>query len=159
MLPSDAKAKYNVHKQDAKRRGIAFNFSFEEWSDWWERDDRWSRRGRGSGKLVMARFGDQGPYEPGNVYCATHGQNAADSAGSKRSEATRRFHENRTAAGVTPTLAVRGAGHPRSRAVVTPAGEFQSGALAADHYGVTKEAIYNRISKGHAGYRWKEHET
>jgi hypothetical protein len=36
-------------------------------------------------------------------------------------------------------LTQRGDDHPRSRAVITPAGRFGSAALAAKHYGVTRQ--------------------
>ena len=52
-------------------RGIIFQFTFEQWSEWWLTDNRWSRRGRKAGQLQMGRKGNSGPYSPGNVECAT----------------------------------------------------------------------------------------
>ena len=52
-------------------RGIAFEFTFEEWRRWWLTDDRWQNRGRCKGQFVMARRNDNGPYSPDNVYCTT----------------------------------------------------------------------------------------
>jgi len=66
-------------------RGIEFLFTLEEWWNWWQTDDRWQRRGRGTDKLVMARFKDQGPYSIGNTYCTTGRQNVIDYGSDKRS--------------------------------------------------------------------------
>jgi hypothetical protein len=109
-VEKDQRAKFSVHRADAKRRGIAFLMSFEEWSSWWLEDNRWARRGRGTGKLVMARFNDDGPYAVGNVYPATHAQNMMDSAGAKRSASIANFHADRRDRGLAPTLQVRGKG-------------------------------------------------
>ena len=38
-------------------RGIPFQFTFQQWSEWWLTDDRWSRRGRKAGQLQMGRKG------------------------------------------------------------------------------------------------------
>jgi hypothetical protein len=51
---------------NAKKRGIPFEFSFEEWVEWWGEDI--NRRGCNADGLVMARYGDDGPYQPDNVY-------------------------------------------------------------------------------------------
>src|SRR5689334_21332753 len=66
---------FSQQRNAAKRRGIPFLFSFEEWWAWWQIEDRWSRRGKGRGKLAMARIGDMGPYAPGNVYPDLHENN------------------------------------------------------------------------------------
>ena len=70
--------KYNVHKQTAKRRGIPFDLSFEEWWAYWE--PHWQYRGRGKGFLCMSRYGDTGSYILGNVYINTYEENSKDAA-------------------------------------------------------------------------------
>src|SRR4249920_2726558 len=65
------KAAYGNHKHIAIKRGIPFQFTFEQWSEWWLTDDRWSRRGCKAGQLQMGRKGNSGPYSPDNVECAT----------------------------------------------------------------------------------------
>lgn len=77
---------FQEHRHNAKFRDIDFLFTYEEWRDWWLTDDRWSRRGCKRDQLVMARFGDEGPYSLDNVYCATVVQNLAE-AKAKRSAA------------------------------------------------------------------------
>jgi hypothetical protein len=44
---------YSSHRRNAVRRGTPFLFTFEQWSEWWLTDDRWSRRGRKAGQLQM----------------------------------------------------------------------------------------------------------
>ena len=48
-----------------KKRNIEWQFTFEEWLDWWGDDIH--NRGILKGQLVMARYGDIGPYHPDNV--------------------------------------------------------------------------------------------
>jgi len=57
--------KFGTQKQNAKQRGIEFQFTYEEWIKWWGSDI--DKRGRGKDNLVMARKGDTGPYHPDNV--------------------------------------------------------------------------------------------
>lgn len=62
----------------AAERGIEFKFTFEEWLAWWEMHlgPSWMKyRGRRANDYVMARKGDQGAYEAGNVMCITASQN------------------------------------------------------------------------------------
>lgn len=68
--------KFRTQKSQAKRRGIEWNFTFEQWIEWWGED--FDRRGRGPNDLVMARFGDTGPYSPENVRKATVAENHSE---------------------------------------------------------------------------------
>ena len=58
---------------NAKKRGIEWGFSYEEWLEWWGPDIE--RRGCGSGNIVMARQGDAGGYTADNVYKSTASAN------------------------------------------------------------------------------------
>jgi hypothetical protein len=75
--------KYSVHKACAKRRGIAFELTFEEWLEIWEASGHFEERGTRSHQYHMARHGDLGPYAVGNVKIVTASQNAAEGKGSK----------------------------------------------------------------------------
>ena len=66
--------KFCKQRNDAGCRGIEWQFDFDTWLEWWGDDIK----DRGVGKLCMARFKDQGPYHPDNVYKATWSQNAKD---------------------------------------------------------------------------------
>jgi len=56
---------FSDQKQNARRRGIQFEFDYNTWISWWGDDIK--LRGRGKGTLVMARKKDQGAYHPDNV--------------------------------------------------------------------------------------------
>lgn len=147
---------YKEHQRNAKRRGIPFLFSFEEWWAWWQINDHWSHRGVGKNKLVMARKGDTGPYSPENVYCTTHRGNQRDASPEARAEAVARSRKTREAKGkpLGQHLAVRGFDHPRSRQVRTPAGIFGSAALAAEHYGKGPKWGTRRAASGKDGWAY-----
>lgn len=80
-LPFDAQTRkyydaYNIQRLHAGYRGIEWQFTFESWLAWW--GDDIVNRGQGTGKLVMARYNDLGPYHPDNVRKATHNQNSKE---------------------------------------------------------------------------------
>lgn len=64
-----AKKSYWSQKSSAKRRGIEFNLTFEQWWDLWK--PFYQNRGRGIEQFVMCRKLDQGAYELGNVTIGT----------------------------------------------------------------------------------------
>ena len=66
---------YRAQKSSAKRRGIEFEFSFDEWMEWW--GDDYHLRGNKYGQLAMCRFMDKGPYAPDNCYKGTNSANAS----------------------------------------------------------------------------------
>jgi hypothetical protein len=70
-----AKGKYSIQKRKAKRRGIAWELSFEEWWTIWEASGKWSERGWGKDKYVMCRYGDIGAYSIDNVFIDTNSNN------------------------------------------------------------------------------------
>jgi hypothetical protein len=76
--PFDYKRFYNVQKGDAKRRGVAFLLSFDEWFNIWEKSGHLDERGAFSGQYCMARFGDRGAYEMGNVRICTVNENHSE---------------------------------------------------------------------------------
>ena len=55
------RSKFQQQKYMAKRRGIEFLFTFEEWIKMWEDSGKWNERGRGAKKYCMARHNDIGP--------------------------------------------------------------------------------------------------
>lgn len=67
------RVRYRQQKSEAKRRGIPFLLTFDEWWEVWE--PYWAHRGRRSDQLVMARHGDVGPYAVGNIKIITAREN------------------------------------------------------------------------------------
>lgn len=71
-------APYIQQRNNAARRGIEWRFKFASWWAIWVDSGKWEQRGRGQG-YVMARWADDGPYSPENVYICTAGENSKDS--------------------------------------------------------------------------------
>ena len=71
------KQKYKDQRLNAGYRGIDWQFTFDEWVNWWGSDIE--KRGRLKGQLVMARYNDVGPYHPDNVRKATAEDNVKES--------------------------------------------------------------------------------
>lgn len=69
---------YENQKRKAKSRSIDWLFTYETWLDWWKSTGKLAERGRKSSEYCMCRIGDEGPYSPENVYCATNRQNIKD---------------------------------------------------------------------------------
>jgi hypothetical protein len=70
---ASAFGKYRAHKNMARRRGIAWLFTFESWLTFW--GDDFVRRGLKPDDLVCARRGDTGPYSPENCDKITRREN------------------------------------------------------------------------------------
>jgi hypothetical protein len=69
--------RYWQQKGNARQRGIEFRLNFDEWLSWWRSTGRFAERGKRRSQYVMARPGDVGAYELGNIECMTGGQNLA----------------------------------------------------------------------------------
>jgi hypothetical protein len=69
---------FRAIRNSARRRGIDFLLSFEEWQSIWKRSRRAHKRGRHLDEYCMARFGDKGPYAVGNVRIIKHKRNAKE---------------------------------------------------------------------------------
>lgn len=145
---------WKAHKDSARKRGIDFRFTLFEWHCWWNAELATlgpdARRGRRRGEYVMARRGDAGAYEHANVYVATPGQNARDIPEDIRAMMIPRIASGRMSAGKPRGyhLKVRGDGHPRSKAVVTPRGRYGSIALAAEAHGISRAGGCYRVERG-----------
>lgn len=61
------KGQFTIHKSNARRRGIDFQLTFEQWWNVWRRSGHWDQRGNRRGAYVMSRHGDVGAYAVGNV--------------------------------------------------------------------------------------------
>lgn len=159
-IPRNARRRFDEQRRAAAKRGIAWEFTLEQWWHWWCVDDRWSRRGRQSGQLVMARTGDAGPYAWDNVRPFTPAQNVRDwtTRPDARAAAMQKRSMTYAASGrlISEHLRIRGDGHPVSRAVMTPAGRFGSQILAAEFYGVGVAAIRHRVRKGWPGWSYAD---
>jgi len=75
MTNAQTKQAYASQKCSAKKRGIGFHLTFEEWNYIWQVSGKWDERGRGSEKYCMARHNDIGPYAIGNISIITNHEN------------------------------------------------------------------------------------
>lgn len=65
-------------RASAKYRGVEFRLTFDQWRDWWLATGRVDERGKLRGQWVMARCGDRGAYELGNLQCMRAEDNVSD---------------------------------------------------------------------------------
>jgi hypothetical protein len=72
---SKLKEAWVFQKCSAKRRGIEFLLTFEEWLKVWTDSGHLHERGRRKHEYCMARNGDCGPYAVGNVSITTMEEN------------------------------------------------------------------------------------
>lgn len=73
------RGKYVKQKKNAKRRGVPFLLTFEEWLGVWIKSGRFDERGNQTAEgYVMARNGDRGAYALGNVRIISHADNVAE---------------------------------------------------------------------------------
>ena len=78
MARNIVKHKYNVHKAQAKHRGIDFDLTFEEWLSIWTASGQLENRGKKVGQFVMSRKNDIGPYSVENVFIQQTSENIKD---------------------------------------------------------------------------------
>lgn len=69
---------FNDQKSNAKIRNVEWKLSYEEWLSIWQSSGNLEHRGKGKGKYVMSRVGDQGPYSVDNVFIQLWENNRAE---------------------------------------------------------------------------------
>ena len=74
---------FQIHRASAKWRGVEFKMTFEEWEQWWKDSGHYAERGKERGQYVMARKGDVGAYEIGNVECKLSTDNVSEAHAGK----------------------------------------------------------------------------
>jgi hypothetical protein len=67
-------------RHNAARRRIEWKFDYWTYRTWWEDSGVFHLRGKGTGKYVMSRVGDTGPYSIDNVYPNLYENNTRDAA-------------------------------------------------------------------------------
>jgi len=133
--------KYHNARSCAMQRKIEWQFTFDTWVEWW--GDDIINRGPYKGQLVMARYGDQGPYHPDNVRKATSGENVIEAHKDK-------VIDNKTRAKMSiakkgKTMTYKSGINPVCKPVQTPIGVFDSRDSAARAYSITHNGLYYRM--------------
>lgn len=153
-IPAYVYRAWQSHKASATSRGIPFRFGVLQWHLWWlealAKHGPNARRGLRRGEFMMCRHGDAGAYEPGNVFAGTAADNQRDMPDAARQIRFERAQDRRKINGTQlgKHLKVRGDGHPRSMAVITPMGRFGSIALASEAHGFSRVTGMNRVRSG-----------
>lgn len=163
-IPQYEYKRWREHRNSAKARGIEFRFTLLEWHVWWKTKlseiGPHAKRGRGRDQYVMARIGDRGVYTYNNVVCASPKENMSHRPEEFRIKSVERFDQYRKERMQDPSfkhhLKIRGDGHPKSRAVITPRGRFGSAALAAEAFGITRQGAALRARNGLYGWSYGE---
>lgn len=70
--------RYVAHRANAQVRGIPFRLTFKQWVSIWNGSGKWDKRGTRSDQYCMARPGDRGAYEVGNVTIVLNKDNRAE---------------------------------------------------------------------------------
>jgi len=106
----------------------------------------------GRDKLVMARHGDTGPYSPENVFCTTHTDNIVNMGEASKASQRRKMVESWV--GRECHLTGKRENHPMAKAVLTPQGLFGNASLAAEAFGITRQAASTRARMGNFGWHY-----
>src|SRR6476660_2333550 len=144
------RAAYSNQKHSAKKLGIPFLFTFEQWSEWWH--ELWSQRCRKAGQLQMGRKGNSGPFSPDNVEGATKEEKQ------KSQLIAHSFSvlspEPRAEIARKAGLSRRGAKHWRARPVGTPLGTFVTITAAAEAHGIDQTYGSHLAREQRRGWRY-----
>ena len=169
----NAKTKFNAHKSNAKRRGINFDLTFEQWMQIWQESGKIEQRGRGANKYCMCRIGDKGAYCIENVFIGQGKHNVSegnigklDSKETKRkkSEALKGKPHPWVVGSKNPmhrpdvkakiSIAIGGANHYNAIGVTTPNGYFDTAKLASQALGIKKSTVEWRSRHNKFGFSY-----
>lgn len=92
--------------------------------------------GQPNQQVIMHTCDNPSCVNPAHLVAGTYATNMADMDAKGRRNVTLKVGKH---------LKDRG-NHPRSKPVMTPAGEFASASLAADHYGISRAAMTQRLN-------------
>jgi hypothetical protein len=164
---------YTQHKSNAKRRGIEFKLTLDEWKQIWIDSGKWDQRGRGADKYCMCRIGDQGCYEVGNVFIGLGKINVRDgNLGKTDSEETKRKKSEASKGKPKPwaagknsvmhrpevkakmSIAVGGSNNYRAKTVVSPFGVFGSTTEASKELNIPAVTIQWRCRHNKSGWSY-----
>lgn len=136
-------AKYVDHRNNAKKRGVSFLLTYDEWFKIWSDSGHLHHRGPGADQYCMARYEDQGPYAVGNVKIIQTKYNRAEASWVLSDEQRSVISARNSKLTREQARAIRKSYRPYSR-------EFGSRALALI-YDVTDGTI-RKILKGRIAY-------
>lgn len=71
------KGKFITQRANAKRRGVDWQLTFEQWWEIWEKSGKWGQRGTDAKQYCMCRKHYLGPYSVDNVEIKTMMSNSS----------------------------------------------------------------------------------
>jgi len=122
-----AQNSYQGQRYQARRRGIPFLLTFDEWYNWWLQqgvDKNQPSPPKSSSTLCMCRIADVGPYALNNIYCADVSTNV------KHQRQNMIIHAG-----------------PKGKKIMTPDGIFSSRKDAAKFYGIEGSSLGDRMKR------------
>ena len=86
---------FHSQKNKAKRRGIGWELTYEQWRHWW--GDDLAKRGQGKDDLQMQRPADSGPYALWNIRKGRPVENVKTAGAIRRNKAAEKARAEREA--------------------------------------------------------------
>jgi hypothetical protein len=156
MQPVDrnwSRKRFSIHRAGAKKRGIPFELTFEEWDHWWLSNgiDKNTPYVKGTvstpSQKCMCRTGDTGSYRLDNIYCATQIQNIQDRHINKPNVGNIPANKGITGIVKQSTETVNKRVQKLHKPIQTPDGLFNSRKAAAEFYKVDPGSINYKMMK------------
>ena len=129
LADSFLKLRFREQYCNACRRNILWKLSYEQWLMIWIRSGKLFFRGKKSQEYCMARKGDKGAYEVGNVEIKTNFENQVENALRKTPARTR----------ARKTMYI-------PRACIVNGTYYESLSAVAEEYGITHKHVSFRIN-------------
>lgn len=141
LVANGATRAWASQKNNANHRNIGWELNLWQWWRIWDESGRWADRGRGAGKYVMARIGDEGPYSVGNVEIMPAMKNNSDAQAIRRAKGLRAWGRKLTIDQVREIRIRYGMGETSLSHIMK----------MAEDYGVTYQTVYQVAS----GKTWR----
>ena len=141
---------FRTQRNNARRRNIDWQFTYDEWIEWWGEDI--TNRGRKNGQLVMARNGDVGPYNVQNVQKLKAEENASDAVKGKH-KTVQHISSMKKPKTIQHAINISNASTCK-KSIMTPIGKFDSINAAASALNIIRGTVRDRIIRGTEGYHY-----
>lgn len=164
---------YTQQKANAKRRGVLFLLTFEQWKNIWLASGKWEHRGRGANKYCMCRNNDIGAYEIGNVFVDLGKQNVSDGNKGKKNSAETKAKKSSALKGMPHpwsvgannpmhrlevkakiSAALSGGNHYKAKMVGTPHGIWRSATECAKALGIAIPTVNWRCKNNYLNFAY-----
>lgn len=135
------KRAYSRQKSNARRRKIAWKFSFQEWQLKWEESGKWDERGRKGHQYVMCRYNDEGPYSYFNT--------KIDTSKNNKIEANKIMYKDHVYKVYPKVKEGRGRPFGTGKTITIFGVTYTSKQSAADSLGIKRTTLLYRLKQGY----------